>query len=191
MLLSLQEIQRKLLELYEQTEREISELNMSNSTLVEKDIEVTAKELEVVFPRAFVEVVLSYDFGNLNVGGVFFGYSGSYINFLKKYNEGIAPERWWARGKRPVGMLMVAATDSYVILMECQTGAIFAFLRGADWSVEGLIATSFEHLVRGAGTVYFGRKKAEDIAAYGREVGSLCGAGEGISFWSELAQGFA
>ncbi|WOO42625.1 SMI1/KNR4 family protein [Rubellicoccus peritrichatus] len=188
-LLSLNEVQERLLEQYEMLDGEIPELNMNDSSIEQWQLDALSEDLGSSLPREFSESLLKYDFGELNVGGIFFGQTGDYIDFLKQSNLGSEPSCWWGNGERPSSVIMIGGTDGYVLLLDCSNGEIDAFRRGEDYTSKKLIAANFELLVRGAGTVHFGRKKADDKASFGNNVSSLCNAENEITFWSELAQG--
>jgi hypothetical protein len=188
-LLSVDEIQKRLLEQYEASDREIAELNMKDSSLSEDQLDEFAAALSIRFPESFKEAVLLYDFGELNIGGVFFGQKGSYIEFLRSVNAPGTDPAWWGAGVRPRDYLMIGGTDGYVILLNTTDGSIVAYLRTEDWSANGRIAANFKQLVRGAGTVYFGRRTATDKKALGEEIAGECGADVHAKFWEELAQG--
>ncbi|RLC75219.1 MAG: hypothetical protein DRJ03_22665 [Chloroflexi bacterium] len=185
-LLSLGEIQRLLLKQYEAFNREIAELNMKNSSLSDDDL---VAALNIQLPESFKELILLYDFGELNIGGVFFGQKGDYVEFLKSSNEPGVDPAWWGQGSRPQDRLMIAGTDGYVILLNIADGSIAAYLRTEDYTANKRIADDFERLVRGAGTIYFARKTSEDKRALGEEIARKCGTDVRVKFWEELAQG--
>ncbi len=195
-LLSVAEIRKRLFELYKASDFEIAVLNMKDSPLGEDQLDKFAAELGVRFPESFKEMILLYDFGELDIGGVFFGQKGDYLEFLRSAN---APDVdpawrldpvWWGSGVRPRDYLMIAGTDGYVVLLNITDGSIAVYLRTEDWSAHKRIADNFELLLRGAGTVDFGRSAAIDKRAFGEEVAGKCGVNVYSKFWEELAQGF-
>jgi len=188
-LLTLKEIQTRLLKLYRVFDSNIPELNMRASTLTDVELDELGAMLSVRLPESFREVLLLYDFGELNVGNIWFGQMGDYIEFLKSFNGPDASTPWWGQGIRPKDHILVATTDGYIILLNTAYGSVVAYLRFEDWSANRRIADTFELLVRGAGTVYFGHKATDDQRALGEEVATLCGADMRSKFWQELAQG--
>ncbi|MCP4527457.1 MAG: SMI1/KNR4 family protein [Aestuariibacter sp.] len=185
-LLSLDEMQRRLLEQYEAFDREIAELNMKDSSLSESDL-ITA--LNIQLPESFKKLILKYDFGELNIGGVFWGQKGNYIEFLKSSNMPGASPAWWGQGVRPQNHLMIAGTDGYVLLLDILNGNIVAYLRTENWTENRRIADTFKQLVCGAGTIHFNRRICKDKKALGKKVARKCGVDVYIKFWEELAQG--
>lgn len=194
-LLSLNDIQRGLIEQYEALDGEIAELNMKASSLSDDEIDNFAATLNIELPKSFKELVLKYDFGRLSIGGVVFGHTGNYLEFLKSSNRlDMSPdwsrwEQWWGQGVRPQAYLMIANTDGYVILLNTTDGSIVAYLRSEDWNTNRRIADDFEQFVRGAGTSHFGRRTADNRRTFGEEIARRCGVNVHTKFWEELAQG--
>jgi hypothetical protein len=188
-LLSLKEIQTRLLELSRAFGGGIPELNMKASMLTGIELDELGVGLDVRLSESFRKVLLLYDFGELNVGNVWFGQRGDYIEFLEFSNGPDVFPPWWSQGIRPKDRILVAATDGYIILLNTADGGVAAYLRSEDWSANRRIADTFELLVRGAGTVYFGRQETDDQRALGKEVAMLCGADTSSRFWQDLAQG--
>lgn len=191
-LISLAEIQRKMLEQYTMLDSEIPELNMKNSSLSVSEVETLETQIGSNFPEDFRAALLRFEFGDLNIGGVFFGQAGSYEEFLKNSNLMNLPGCWWGSEDRQKELIMIAGTDSYVILLDCVSGNVFCFPRGQDWNSMTLVACDFQLFLQGAGTIFFKRKNSDDKDALGKEVGKQCVKHDQPPlFWSELAQGFA
>lgn len=191
-LMTVEEIQKGLLEQFEMIDGEIPELNMKSATIGQSEIDTLSSELGVTLPSSFLSMLTAYDFGELNVGGIFFGQTGSYTDFLRSNNTGENLASW-SGGHDSIssGLLMIGGTDGYILLLNCNLGEVYAFSRGCDLSTKRCVAANFEKLIQGAGTIHFGRKKTENKAALGETVGEACGEAMPISFWSELAQGIA
>lgn len=189
-LLDLPTIERAFARLYDEFEGGIPELDFKPSRRTEAEVLELEREVQAEFASSFRSMLLRYDLGGMNVGGVFIGHSDSYEDDLVWGNSCKHPVRWWDPGVRPDGLLMVAGSDGYVILMEGGTGAISAFRRDARWTSRLRIASNFEMLLRAAGTTYLTRKAAADKRTLGRDVGEACGADATSAFWQELALGF-
>lgn len=189
-LLTLNDIQCQLLAQYEALDCEIPELNMKDATVDASALATLESQLAVRFPPAFHDVVVRYDLGELNVGGVFFGQKGDYLAELRDWNgEGSFPTWWGEQKGRPESLLRVAGTDGHIVLLDLADGTVHAFLRSASLQDADMIATDFAHLICGAGTVHFARRKAPDKQQLGHDVAEACGAGPDSEFWEELALG--
>lgn len=189
-LLDLPAIERAFAKICDEAEIEIPELNFKPSKRTEAEVLDLERGAQSEFDPCFRSMLLRYDLGELNVGGVFIGHSGSYEDDLVWGNSCKHPVRWWDRGGRPDGLLMVAGSDGHVILMESRTGVISAFRRDAQWTTRLRIASNFEMLLRGAGTIYLAKKAVIDKRDLGEDVGEACGADAAATFWQELALGY-
>jgi hypothetical protein len=142
--------------------------------------------LEVRFPEAFRRALLTFDFGDLAIGGVAFSGTGDYLKFLVTRN--IAGENpWWGSGERPSGYLVVADTDGYVILLDVASGRLFAFERSENWTDRFEVAANFELFLRALVTAAVSNGGNESALRIAREVQ----APSSTNFWVELMEGSA
>lgn len=191
MLYEINEIKDRLYTQCEALNFEIPELEMKKSSLLEADILGMETILDCALNLSFRKLIFKYDFGNLNLGGVFFGQTGDYLSFLKKSNLLDDYGSWWGIGKRPKNHLMIAGTDGYVLWQDQFTGKVYVFLRSESHEASSQIALDFTLLVRAAGTIFFERRKTEDPGNLGINIANECGAVDngGKQFWKELALG--
>ena len=150
--------------------------------------EVEAR-LEIRLPTSFREIILQYDFGNLTLGRIWFGKDENYTQFLIESN---ADEQqnftWWGSGRRPINHLLVAGSDSYLILLNISTGETSAFLRSQSWEKFKIVASSFDIFSRAAATVFLQTRKDYEFSA---NLFRAVGCSNNCSFWREIIDGIA
>jgi hypothetical protein len=186
-ILSLKEIEQGLNEQYRDAPPELAYLRLRPSNLVAVDFTSLERKLEVRFPKPFSDLIREYNFGDLALGGVFFGNTERYDDFLLRVNG--KPEfPWWGSGVRPLNWLLVAGTDGFVILLDVTSGQVFAFSRASDWRTRELIACDFERFVRGAGTLVLVQKISDETTLH-KQLCQFCGVDEGSRFWLTRLQG--
>jgi len=180
-ILSLKEIEQRLNEQYRDAPPELAYLRLRPSNLVAVDFTSLERKLEVRFPKTFSDLVREYNFGDLALGGVFFGNTERYDDFLLSIN-GTPDIPWWGSGVRPFHWLLVAGTDGFVILLNVTSGQVFAYSRHSDWRSREFIACDFELFVRGAGTLALAQNVSDENALH-KQPCQFCGGDEGSKFW--------
>jgi len=81
-LLTLDEIETGLEKEFAKLEPEISGYRLRKPGLSMSQLQDVETALETNLPDSFKRMVRAYDFGDLTVGGVFFGQTGNYGKFL-------------------------------------------------------------------------------------------------------------
>lgn len=197
-LLETEVIQKEMLDMYEILEGEIEELNFKNSRLRETDISRMCSNIKIDYlDSEFTRYLMKYDFGELSIGGVTFGFGGDYLDFLCKSNmleeANYINELWFSSPEERGDLLMIASTDSYIILLNNDTGEIESYLRDSNVESKHVIAKSFSLFVRAAGTFFVSSKLRKEDFDTGAaiELSKLCCADSGSTFWVELCKGIA
>lgn len=185
-LLTLEEVRIKLDEEFAPLEPDITGYRLRVPGLPRSDIEEVESLLGAKLPGSFVEIISKYDFGDLTIGGVFFGHTGNFGEFLARENGGYRDYPWWGDSERPKNLLMIAATDGYVVLFDISTDAISAYLRSSSWRESRVVSVSFELFVRAVGTLYLLKKQMKNENEFLDEIRAAVGCSADTKFWDEL-----
>lgn len=188
-LLTLDEIETGLEKEFAKLEPEISGYRLRKPGLSMSQLQDVETALETNLPDSFKRMVRAYDFGDLTVGGVFFGQTGIYAKFLLEQNGGHREHPWWGAAARPERYLMIAGSDGYVILLHSDDGKISAYLRAGRWSENAVISADFEVFLRACGTVYLKRPQTRDRAEFVESIVRSAGGATESKFWTELIVG--
>lgn len=183
-LLSFEEIQKRLDKEFIPLEPMLKGYRLNKGGLEENTISKCESTLSVNFPLDYRRLISIYDFGNLTIGPVAFCATGDYSSELIDYNEHVA---WWGEDQRPSNLIMIANSDPFAILLEVNTGEIFAMDTELGWKKSTRISESFEKFVRGIGTVILLRSDADDKEKLANTVNDIIGS-QNISFWTTLAK---
>jgi len=153
----------------------------------------TESYLGVRFPNDFVELTTSYQFGDLELGALWFGNGESYFDFLISANqEPVEPvwpmTTWWdsKNGVRPRHLIEVAGTDPHLVLLNVESGEVMAYdPTDESWEDSYKIADNFELFIRGAAYADLHRGEDDDVdEELAAEIEEAVGAEPGHYFWS-------
>lgn len=185
-LLKLEDIRQKLDEEFAPLEPELTGFRMRKSRLEMRDIKRIACNFGIEFPDSFVELLSFCDLGDLTLGQISFGSGHDYESTLKKYN--ISPEcRWWSGDATPNSMLVVALSDPYTIVLNCESGEVIGFPNDQTIECGVVIASDIVLFVRGVGTIFLTRNDSDDKEDLGYKV-SLAARSDNSEFWIQLAR---
>lgn len=156
--------------------------------LVEKELSGAAinkleSDLGVSLPDDMSDLISCFDFGQLTIGPVAFCASGDYLEELRSLDE----TRWWGNSVKPDGLILIANSDPYAILLNVNTGDVYAF----DASVSGFhplkVASSFSGFFRGLGTAILLRAQVPTTSNLAEFIHQNVN-GEDLSYWQKLVQ---
>jgi SMI1-KNR4 cell-wall len=196
-LLDFSEIQAQLLEFFLATPIDLREgstdLLLKESNLDIESVEKVEAILKVKFPDSFKQTILQYDFGDLALGGVWFGRKANYAEYLIKENTCHTKDKkigsyfatWWGGGERPSNYLSIADSDGYIILLNIETGKIMACDRTESYQEAKLIASDLRIFLQAIATVYIRLmtdKNKDLLIDIPRVVGSVADN----EFWEEI-----
>ena len=110
--------------------------------------------------REFLRFYLVDDFSMANVQ---FGQGDAYLHHVFALNHQDALCPWWQGKMRPVNLLLVALTDGYALILDANTGAVWAL----DQENNGmdLVAHDFEDFFRALATVYLNAVGLNEVLA--------------------------
>lgn len=146
-------------------------------------VEDVENKLLVSLPKEFRDLILAFDFGQLTIGPVAFCATGDYFSELFQLNTQV---NWWRGEQRPEGLLMVANSDPFAILLDLKTGAVLAMDAEIGYEKSVRIARNFRDFLLGIGTLMLMRNVSNDRQDLARTVSSDVGSVD-LEFWLGLA----
>ena len=164
----------------------LSQLLLKKSNLKSQSLEETEVLLGVTLPESLRSMILEYDFGDLTLGGVWFGRKETYLEYLVKYNtyrEGFL--NWWDDTDRPTNLLVVADSDGYVILVNTGTGQIVAFDRNESYDKIQVVASNFKLFFQGVATMDIRYQNSEDKELM-YDIPLAVGSSNENEFWQQM-----
>ncbi|WP_431256723.1 SMI1/KNR4 family protein [Roseateles chitinivorans] len=182
-LLSIDQIREKLDLAFLPLEPALSGLRLIEGGASSQALDTVETTLGMLLPSDFRQLVQTYDFGRLTVGPVAFGYSGSYPSELLDLNR---PGPASTAGLKQAGLLLIAHSDPYRILLRSADGAVLASDVELPWPTAERVASSFLVFLRGVGTVLSNRVDCNDRVALAQNVAALVAA-ESFEYWRQLA----
>ncbi len=191
MLLNVKEIKQKLDDEFLELEPEVIGYRLTNSKMDEHLVQELNSIFSVSLPQEFIDLILNYDFGDLTVGGVWFGNNDNYFKFLLNMNLENQEYPWWGTGEKPENLLLIGATDGYIILLDCKSGYIEAYLRSSTWQNAGKTSENFNLFFRGIGTAYLEKEELKENQELQKNLIEEVKPKKDVSFWSELINGIA
>ena len=182
-LLTIDEIISPIMEETEGLDAEITDgIILSKKEIPQSEIEKVKSELGIEYlDSAFSEHILSYNWGNFGFLSYQFGY-GDETSLSWLINRNLDYEEYPVLRKK--NLIIIANGDPYTILLECNSGEIYAFT--SDMSYEEIIpvASDFEEFVRAMGTAQYAVwKHAEEEFV---ELMESEASDSSLAFWKEL-----
>ena len=182
-LLTIDEIISSIMKETDGLDAEITDgIILSKKEIPPSEIEKLKSELGIEYlDSTFSEYILSYNWGNFGFLSYQFGYGDEMsLNWL--INRNLEYEDYPVLRKK--NLIIIANGDPYTILLECNSGEIYAFT--SDMSYEEIVpvASNFEEFVRAMGTSQYAVwKNAEKEFIESME----CECSESsLKFWKEL-----
>ncbi|QDU73731.1 hypothetical protein Pan97_07300 [Bremerella volcania] len=191
MALEIAEIQSRLDEQFVPLEPILTGFRLVSSEVTQEDIDRFQQQLDVVLPKHFQAMLRRFDFGCFTLGPIAFCNTGDFLSWTYQNNRGdFANEYpWWGSGTRPDNLLLIANSDPYAVLLNCNDETISVFKHGEAWSDhEIIVAKDFELFIRGLGTVFLMRNAEGGNSLLADEVSIEAGGGKGNAFWRWFAE---
>ncbi|QJP75930.1 SMI1/KNR4 family protein [Enterobacter cloacae] len=177
MLLTINEIEVKLHEKFSPFNGEMDDLILKKEFRLINNIKLSEEKLRVNFSKDFIKFVNNYDIDNFSLGNISFGHGGDYLEKIISINNDEF-NHWWIGKHRPDGVICVAISDRYTILLNNHDGKVYALT--SEHTMDGWesIADSFELFIRGVGSHVL---KTYSIS----EIIKLTGASD-TAFWKDI-----
>ena len=189
MFLKLDEITQKLDQIFLPLEQEgITDMRL----LPQKDASAfmqAQKSLGVDFPAKFTELVAKFDLGEFEICNVSFGSKGDYASELVRLNS--VDEfggKWWQGEDRPANLIVFAVGDPWIFLLDCASGAVYAWLFDDEKLCGRCVASNFEKFFIALASIGIARLNDETLPSL-QEIVKFVGADDkAFDFWQEMAQ---
>ena len=193
MFLKLDEIAQKLDQIFLPLEQE----GMTGMRLLfQNDVKATAQALKnaqealgINFPAKFTKLLSKFDLGNFEICNIKFGSRGDYASELVRLNS--VDEfggKWWNGETRPLNLIVFAVGDPWIFLLDCTSGAVYAWLFGDEELCGRCIASDFEKFFIALASTYIARLNDKTMPL-AEQILKFVKAGEkALPFWQEMAQ---
>ena len=189
MFLKLDEIARKLDQIFLPLEQDgITGMRL----LPQKDTLalIQAQEtLGVNFPAKFTKLLSKFDLGNFEICNVSFGCRGDYASELVLLNS--VDEfggKWWQGVARPANLIVFAVGDPWIFLLDCTSGAVYAWLLGDEELCSRRVASDFEKFFIALASTYIARLNDAAMPSAQNILNFVQADDAALSFWQEMAQ---
>ena len=189
MFLKLDEIARKLDQIFLPLEQDgITGMRL----LPQKDdlefIQVQ-NSLGVNFPAKFTELLSKFELGEFEICNVSFGSRGDYASELVRLNS--VDEfggKWWQGEARPANLIVFAVGDPWIFLLDCASGAVYAWLLGDEELCSRRVASDYEKFFIALASTYIARLNDEALPSAQQILNFVQADGVALDFWQEMAQ---
>ena len=192
MFLKLDEIAQKLDQIFLPLEQE----GMTGMRLLpQNDVKATAQALKnaqealgINFPAKFTKLLSKFDLGNFEICNVKFGSRGDYASELVRLNS--VDEfggKWWSGKARPLNLIVFAVGDPWIFLLDCTSGAVYAWLFGDEELCSRCIASDFEKFFIALASTYIARLNDEAMPSTEQILKFVQADGRALLFWQEMA----
>ena len=189
MFLKLDEITKKLDQIFLPLEQE----GMTGMRLLpQKDASAfkqAQKSLGVDFPAKFTELLSKFDLREFEICNVSFGSRGDYASELVRLNS--VDEfggKWWSGKERPANLIVFAVGDPWIFLLDCTSGAVYAWLLGDKKLCSRCVASDFEKFFIALASTYIARLNDEAMPSAQNILNFVQADDTALSFWQEMAQ---
>ncbi|WP_149710690.1 SMI1/KNR4 family protein [Campylobacter concisus] len=193
MFLKLNQIAQKLDQIFLPLEQE----GMTGMRLLlQNDIKATTqaiknaeKALGVNFPAKFTKLLSKFDLENFEICNVKFGSKGDYVSELVRLNS--VDEfggKWWNGETRPLNLIVFAVGDPWIFLLDCTSGAVYAWLFGDEELCSRCVASDFEKFFIALSSTYIARLNDEAMPSAKQILNFVQADDTALDFWQEMAQ---
>ena len=189
MFLKLDEIARKLDQIFLPLEQEgITGMRL----LPQKDALAfmqAQESLGVNFPAKFTELLNKFDLGEFEICNVSFGSRGDYASELVRLNS--VDEfggKWWQGEARSVNLIVFAVGDPWIFLLDCTSGAIYAWLLEDEELCSRRVASDFEKFFIAIASTYIAKLSDEAMPSAKQILNFVQADDAALDFWQEMAQ---
>ena len=189
MFLKLDEVARKLDQIFLPLEQEgITGMRL----LPQKDALAfmqVQKSLGVNFPAKFTKLLSKFELGEFEICNVSFGSKGDYASELVRLNS--VDEfggKWWQDENRPVNLIVFAVGDPWIFLLDCTSGAVYAWLLEDKKLCSRRVASDFEKFFIALASTYIARLNDEALPSAKQILNFVQADDTALPFWQEMAQ---
>ena len=189
MFLKLDEIARKLDQIFLPLEQD----GMSGMRLLPQKgasaFMQAQKSLGVNFPAKFTKLLNKFDLGEFEICNVSFGSRGDYASELVRLNS--VDEfggKWWQGEARPANLIVFAVGDPWIFLLDCTSGAVYAWLLEDKKLCSRRVASDFEKFFIALASTYIARLSDEALPSSEQILNFVQADDTALDFWQEMTQ---
>ncbi|EKY2032102.1 nuclease [Cronobacter sakazakii] len=164
MLLTLLDVENKLHMRFAPFQGEMDDLILKKRNSPLANLAKLESELNIKICNDFLSFLNSYDLDSFSLGNVAFGSGENYINTLLELNKNNDFNHWWVGNKRPEGVILIAISDPYTILLNNNDNKDYGITGESYQYQENEISKNFELFVRGVGTLFLKEGTASEVA---------------------------
>ncbi|WP_312689872.1 nuclease [Kosakonia sp.] len=179
MLLTLADIEQQLAEKFSPFDGEMDELLLIKRRGPVGDIRALEQSLNVRLSGDFLAFLSRYDLDHFSLGNIAFGTGQDYLAQVIALNQGDAFNRWWPGVRRPEGIIVIALSDPYTLLLNTLDQRVYAMTSEPTAADDGPVADSFALFIRGVGSLFLQAASPQEVAG---AVGAV-----NLAFWQEIA----
>ena len=147
------------------------------------------KSLGVNFPAKFTKLLSKFELGNFEICNVSFGSRGDYASELVRLNS--VDEfggKWWQCEARPANLIVFAVGDPWIFLLDCTSGAVYAWLLGDKKLCSRRVASDFEKFFIAIASTYIAKLSDEALPSAQQILNFVHADDTALDFWQEMAQ---
>ena len=147
------------------------------------------KSLGVNFPAKFANLLSKFELGNFEICNVSFGSRGDYASELVRLNS--VDEfggKWWSGKARPANLIVFAVGDPWIFLLDCASGAVYAWQLRDKKLFSRRFASDFEKFFIALASTYIARLNDEAMPSAQNILNFVQADDTALSFWQEMAQ---
>jgi len=147
------------------------------------------KSLGVNFPDKFTKLLSKFELGNFEICNVSFGSKSDYASELVRLNS--VDEfggKWWQGEERPANLIVFAVGDPWIFLLDCASGAVYAWLLGDEELCSRRVASDFEKFFIALASTYIARLNGEAMPSAQQILNFVQADDAALDFWQEMAQ---
>ena len=145
--------------------------------------------LGVNFPAKFTELLSKFELGEFEICNVSFGSKGDYASELVRLNS--VDEfggKWWSGEARPANLIVFAVGDPWIFLLDCTSGAVYAWLLEDEELCSRCVASDFEKFFIALASTYIARLNDEAMPSAQQILNFVQADDAALDFWQEMAQ---
>lgn len=159
------------------------------ATKLISDIE---EQFGFVVPSTFAEAALKWNLGRLVLCNFHFGTTDDYIDELRKLNTAAPGGEWWGDREdclqRPPELLAIAQSDPFMVLLNIDSGGIYAHAVDDGSANTRQVAPSLDCFLRAVGSSLFHCDTPATRKTYLRQLLAEFSLPDAEPFWCEFLE---
>lgn len=154
MLLTLDQITKELEDKFSPLGEDFNDLILFKRATPLTGLGLLEQTLTLSLPDDFTSFISLYNLDNFSLFNISFGCGEDYLERLFMLNSPNEFAQWWIGDKRPENIIVIALSDPYTILLNTQTGNVFAMTSESSMDSFEHIAVNFCVFFRAVATLF-------------------------------------